>query len=116
MYQDVEHYVSRGWLREELSRLHIGQCLHQHISMPDKMSWLTGTDHCINHIRQIIQCHGDLTPLPKVWVEVEGAKNGGRKIPDFDQEHTCRDFTTIREWSTRKDQSGKRKARGSGQV
>jgi hypothetical protein len=60
-------------------------------------------DHCINHLRQIVQCHSDMTHLPVVWVDIKGHPNGGRAIPDFDQVHTCREFTALREWSTEHD-------------
>lgn len=61
-------------------------------------------DHCINHLRQIVQCHGDMTPLPIIWADIKEHPNGGRALPDFDQVHTCRDFTALREWSTEQDQ------------
>jgi hypothetical protein len=66
-------------------------------------------DHCINHLRQVIQCYGDLTPTPLV----PASRNASRKgwvTPDFDVEHTCRDFSAIREWATEKHESGLRKA------
>ena len=54
-----------------------------------------------------MQCHGDMTPLPVIWVAIKGFPNGGRAIPNFDQVHTCRDFTALREWSTKQDQMAK---------
>jgi hypothetical protein len=68
-------------------------------------------DHCINHLRQVVQCHGDMTPLPVVWDNIKRHPDGGKAIPDFDQIHTCRDFTALREWSTEQDQTVKEMAR-----
>ncbi|KAH8805165.1 hypothetical protein F5884DRAFT_859778 [Xylogone sp. PMI_703] len=90
MSLDLDHYKETGNIEQgENGRKHL--------------------DHCVNHLRQIIQCHGDMTPLPIVWEEVAGFPNGGRIIPEFDQVHTCRDFRALREWSTIQDQ-GVRKA------
>lgn len=85
MTQDFEHYLEKGDIEKGPNR-------RMHI------------DHCINHLRQIVQCHGDMTPLPVIWVDIKNHAHGGRTIPDFDQVHTCRDFTALREWSTEQDQ------------
>lgn len=49
--------------------------------------------HCIDHIRQMIMCSGDLTPIPTRWHEGKG-----RAYVDTDQVHTCRNFDAIWEW------------------
>ncbi|KAH8894150.1 hypothetical protein GQ53DRAFT_821252 [Thozetella sp. PMI_491] len=54
----------------------------------------THLDHCIDALRQTIQCHGDITPLPK-YVDEET----GHEFTDFHQYHTCRDFDMLREWA-----------------
>ncbi|TGO44298.1 hypothetical protein BCON_0553g00050 [Botryotinia convoluta] len=88
--QDVDYYRAQGFHEEWWARFHI--------------------DHCINHLRQVIQCHGDLTPTPLVPSSRNASKKGWI-TPDFDVVHTCRDFKAIREWSTEKHESGVRKAR-----
>ena len=50
-------------------------------------------DHCLNHIRQIIQCHMDLTPVTSIRFESVDTSVG-----NFDQVHTCRDLGNLREW------------------
>lgn len=50
-------------------------------------------DHCLNHIRQIIQCHMDLTPVTSIRFESVDTSVG-----NFDQVHTCRDLSNLREW------------------
>ncbi|KAL9053253.1 MAG: hypothetical protein Q9206_004002 [Seirophora lacunosa] len=52
------------------------------------------TGHCIDHIRQQIMCQGDLTPLPSQYFESKGMN-----YLDSDREHTCRDFSRIRQWT-----------------
>lgn len=50
-------------------------------------------DHCLNHLRQIIQCHMDLTPVRTLYFPEMNTEVG-----DFDQVHTCRDFGRLREY------------------
>ncbi|KAF2763786.1 hypothetical protein EJ03DRAFT_53847 [Teratosphaeria nubilosa] len=52
-------------------------------------------DHCIDILRQAVQCQGDLTPIPVRWFE-----SAGRRFIDSDQTHKCRDFSVIRDWVT----------------
>ncbi|KAI1322460.1 hypothetical protein F5Y16DRAFT_386610 [Xylariaceae sp. FL0255] len=92
MSQDKEYYRAKGEPEIWWSRLHI--------------------DHCINQLRQAIQCHSDLTPFPLVPA-VQNASLKGWITPDFDVEHTCRDFSAIRKWSTEKHNSGIQKAKAA---
>lgn len=52
------------------------------------------TDHCIDQIRQALECHSDLTPVPMLRVEggPQGLYVGNGEV------HTCRDFGKIQEW------------------
>lgn len=50
-------------------------------------------DHCIDVIRQYIQCHLDLTPINLVW---SPTKRG--VLPDFTQFHTCRSWEQAHKW------------------
>ncbi|KAL1860561.1 hypothetical protein VTK73DRAFT_7288 [Phialemonium thermophilum] len=49
-------------------------------------------DHCINHIRQSLQCHADLTPM-------EWRLSGSKVILKTDTPHTCRNFDRIHAWA-----------------
>jgi len=51
--------------------------------------------HCIDILRQTVQCYGDITPIPIRWFD--GIDRG---FIDSDQVHTCRDFRKVREWVT----------------
>ncbi|KAK5994225.1 hypothetical protein PT974_07668 [Cladobotryum mycophilum] len=53
----------------------------------------THLDHCVDYLRQTIQCHSDLTPVP-YWIEPE---TGSRTV-NFGELHTCRDFGKLHEW------------------
>ncbi|PVH90382.1 hypothetical protein DM02DRAFT_547900 [Periconia macrospinosa] len=55
----------------------------------DKQS---GLGHCINHIREALQCHADLTPM--LWTA-----KGSKVILNTDTRHTCRHFNKIHEWA-----------------
>lgn len=49
-------------------------------------------DHCMDQIRQTIQCHGDLSPvLVYAWKGFELGIGRGTK-------HTCRKWEPIRKW------------------
>ena len=49
-------------------------------------------EHCIDHLRQVIMCHGDLTPAPLYSWEgfgIELVRSGS---------HTCRKWEPIQAW------------------
>lgn len=51
-------------------------------------------DHCIDRIRQALQCHGDLSPSPMYsWDGFILALGRG-------SQHTCRKWQPIRDWAT----------------
>ncbi|KAE9987416.1 hypothetical protein EG328_002772 [Venturia inaequalis] len=54
-------------------------------------------DHCIDIIRQILMCAGDVNPINYYWKE-------GRKdpMPKFSMQHTCRRFDDIEAWTVKK--------------
>ncbi|KAG9230284.1 hypothetical protein BJ875DRAFT_161456 [Amylocarpus encephaloides] len=51
-------------------------------------------DHCIEQLRQVIQCGGDLTPVSLRQYGKEGQKS----LIGTPQIHTCRDWAAFREW------------------
>lgn len=50
-------------------------------------------DHCIDHIRQQLMCHADLTPIPVIWYE-----GHRRSFVQSDVVHTCRDWDSVRQF------------------
>jgi hypothetical protein len=58
-------------------------------------------DHCLDAIRQYIQCAGITTLVPTKFRE--GAQ---RNYIDSDQVHTCRSFTYLRDWATSRRAGG----------
>lgn len=57
-------------------------------------------EHCLDFLRQLVQCTSDLTPIPLVY-----SKGAGFVIPDFEQVHTCRSFDPIREWALKQNEN-----------
>ena len=58
-------------------------------------AWLTRLlDHCLDYLRQVVQCQSDLTPLTYEPYEPKNTS-----IPVFGTPHTCRNFTKIHEWA-----------------
>ncbi|KJX92026.1 hypothetical protein TI39_contig5958g00001 [Zymoseptoria brevis] len=51
-------------------------------------------EHCIDGLRQAIQCTGDISPLRH---RINGIN--GILAPDLAARHTCRNFTKIKEWA-----------------
>ncbi|RDW64608.1 hypothetical protein BP6252_10259 [Coleophoma cylindrospora] len=50
-------------------------------------------DHCIDHLRQQLMCHADLTPIPVIWYE-----GHGRSFVQSDVVHTCRNWDLVQEF------------------
>ena len=59
------------------------------------------TDHCIDHIRQLLMCNADMTPLPVVMYPGKGID--GAPFVMSDVTHTCRDWNAIRTWVNGRD-------------
>lgn len=55
-------------------------------------------DHCIDHLRQFVQCHSDLTPLTFSWPNYPA----GKIVAQWGALHTCRNHTTVVEWAARR--------------
>jgi len=60
---------------------------------PFRMTHRMHLDHCIESIRQTVQCSLDITPVPRPWIPQAGIYHA-----DIDQWHTCRDFSAVRNW------------------
>ena len=90
-------------------RLHLGESVHRFSLSRQRQQLLSFLEHCLDYLRQIVQCGSDLTPLPIVWAE-----GAGRAVPNFEQPHTCRNFEKIRQWATDKEESTIQAARSSG--
>lgn len=56
-------------------------------------------EHCLDFLRQLVQCTSDLTPIPLVY-----SKGAGMAIPDFEQLHTCRSFEPILHWALKQNE------------
>ncbi|CZS90856.1 uncharacterized protein RAG0_01745 [Rhynchosporium agropyri] len=50
-------------------------------------------DHCLDHIRQQLMCHADLTPIPVIWYE-----GHGRSFVQSDVVHTCRNWDAVHDF------------------
>ncbi|KAK1992172.1 hypothetical protein LX36DRAFT_685043 [Colletotrichum falcatum] len=75
---------------------HSLHCLYYQVfNNPNDPSREDHIGHCINHLRQAIQCHGDLTPME--WKLV-----GNKIILNTQTHHTCRDFDRILEWAAKR--------------
>ncbi|KAJ5318311.1 hypothetical protein N7476_004731 [Penicillium atrosanguineum] len=83
---DMEYYAGSMTLPHEYRRIHI--------------------DHCVDHLRQALLCHGDLTPVTMKPV----AANTSLPNPvtfylgQTEREHTCRSMEAIRNWVTARGQ------------
>jgi hypothetical protein len=56
-------------------------------------------EHCLDFLRQLVQCSSDLTPIPLVY-----SKGAGFAIPNFEQVHTCRSFDAIHDWAMKQNE------------
>ena len=55
---------------------------------------ITHVDHCIESLRELIMCEGNMTPIPIEWSE-----KGERINPNYAQKHSCRNFDALKEWT-----------------
>jgi hypothetical protein len=69
--------------------------------IPRIITYFSILDHCLDAIRQYIQCAGITTLVPTKFRE--GAQ---RNYIDSDQVHTCRSFTYLRDWATSRRAGG----------
>ncbi|KAL9622775.1 MAG: hypothetical protein Q9160_002894 [Pyrenula sp. 1 TL-2023] len=60
---------------------------------PNGLNGIVHLDHCINIIRQSLQCFSDVTPYVFQWNE-----RAQEVQARADVVHTCRDFDMIRDW------------------
>lgn len=85
------------YYREEESprihRMHVGKpCFF--LKLQKTVRLITALDHCLDYLRQTVQCHGDLTPMVFSWSE-----DAGRVVADWKEPHTCRNFNRVRSWA-----------------
>jgi hypothetical protein len=60
------------------------------------------TDHCIDYLRQVLMCHGDVTPITHFYHETR-MRNFW---PNFTVPHTCRKWDKIVAWAEEGSKSG----------
>ncbi|CAK1356547.1 uncharacterized protein RHO25_012310 [Cercospora beticola] len=60
-------------------------------------------DHCIDYLRQVLICHGDLTPIRQHWEPSLHAYAAEQETV-----HQCRDFQKIWEWAAERNTTGLR--------
>ncbi|PLB50801.1 hypothetical protein P170DRAFT_474357 [Aspergillus steynii IBT 23096] len=56
-------------------------------------NYWTHIDHCIETLRETIQCNMDMTPVPHVWFEKKNMYIANTQLV-----HTCRDFEALQRW------------------
>jgi len=55
---------------------------------------LSFSDHCLDYLRQVIMCHGDLTPITFEWNDELSTY-----LAHHSTQHECRNFEKIFSWS-----------------
>lgn len=95
-YWDYYPHNDRSILQPHLGTYYTGSKVQNYAS---KINLTFGVvDHCIDNLRLSLMCTGDMTFAPIVW-----DRNKGRFIPDFEVEHTCRDYDALKRWSLARD-------------
>ncbi|KAJ5166341.1 uncharacterized protein N7482_005122 [Penicillium canariense] len=67
------------------------QAIRNSTNFPDNWDRIH-RDHCLDQLRQAIQCHGDLSPVPVYHY------NNDRVGLGVEQVHTCRKWEPMRKW------------------
>ncbi|KAF2206591.1 hypothetical protein CERZMDRAFT_52914, partial [Cercospora zeae-maydis SCOH1-5] len=60
-------------------------------------------DHCIDYLRQVLMCHGDLTPIRQHWEPSLHAYAAEQETV-----HQCRNFDQIWNWAAERNTTGLR--------
>ena len=57
--------------------------------------------HCVNSIRQSLMCASDISTIPfnVQSIVIKGTHTTPKRLPSFDVQHSCRNFTKIKEWT-----------------
>ncbi|KAH8198750.1 hypothetical protein TruAng_007070 [Truncatella angustata] len=80
------------WIRDQFWELNA--VVTENGTIEDFPQRVDHTDHCIDYLRQIIMCHGDITPLTMEWnTEINGF------LAHHTTEHHCRSFDMIWNWA-----------------
>jgi hypothetical protein len=93
-YADADYYAKELEEEHGYTRLHLGELAE----VPSSCTTVTvhgtniGADHCVDQIRQSLQCSSDRTPIPTRWYPGMGP------FVVTDRIHTCRDFDGLRQW------------------
>ncbi|KAF2736572.1 hypothetical protein EJ04DRAFT_432905 [Polyplosphaeria fusca] len=80
---------------------------HKHTHHEGESEWSKEKhlSHCVDYLRQVLMCHGDLTPIS--LVRRDGVAKGEPPYrPDFSIRHTCRRWEKIWEFAERGNTSG----------
>ncbi|KAK2008960.1 hypothetical protein LZ32DRAFT_684246 [Colletotrichum eremochloae] len=87
------------WLRDQFWHLNAAvTASHELNDFPQRVNH---TDHCIDYLRQVIMCHGDITPITFEWIpDINGY------IAHHSTEHMCRNFDAIFDWATVRNMTG----------
>jgi hypothetical protein len=72
----------------------------------DPLFEATHLEHCLDRLRQVILCHGDLTPSPLYTYDGFPAALGKTGV------RTCRKYEPIRQWVDERARQGKVIQRG----
>lgn len=80
-------YQARNYIRE-----YIHKDLYPSLERPDRR-WLH-VNHCLDTLRQIILCHGDVSVVTFDWDIHEHDP-----FPDFYVQRECRNWNSILEWT-----------------
>jgi hypothetical protein len=86
MELDIDYYTTHHHHHAEVE-----EAIQNSTNFPDNWDRIH-RDHCLDQLRQAIQCHGDLSPVPVYHYnnDIVGLGVG--------QAHTCRKWGPIREW------------------
>ncbi|KAH8821797.1 hypothetical protein F5884DRAFT_769083 [Xylogone sp. PMI_703] len=95
--------IEKGGYLVSTDVMHTLHCLNEvrKAMYPDyyKVAGKPGThqlhvEHCLDYVRQSIQCNADLTTMTFNY-----APNRGQLVADFDTLHTCRNFDLLHSWA-----------------
>ncbi|KAK1850329.1 hypothetical protein CCHR01_07038 [Colletotrichum chrysophilum] len=87
------------WLHDQF--WHLNAAVTASHKLDDFPQRVNHTDHCIDYLRQVIMCHGNITPITFEWIpDIDGY------IAHHSTAHMCRNFDAIFDWATVRNTTG----------
>ncbi|KAF2092599.1 hypothetical protein NA57DRAFT_49976 [Rhizodiscina lignyota] len=105
-----EHYIVTIEMFHQLHclsylRQRVYEAPGEHFQKESDKSRADHLSHCVDYLRQVLMCHGDVTPIALI-ADPNPPAFRPPILPNFSIKHTCRKFDKIFDWAAKRNTSG----------